>query len=69
MTVGGEPESGPAYMIKGRVAISDDTGHAWLRKLTERYETPEEAEKDLAAWADMDNIVIRMTVERVIKVF
>ncbi len=69
LTVGGEPDQGPAYMIRGRIAMTDDPDHVWLRKLTERYETPEEAEKDLAEWASMDIVTLRMSVERVAKVY
>lgn len=69
LTVGGEPDRGPAYMLKGRVTISDDPDHLWLRRLTERYEPPEEAEKDLAEWTNMDIVVLRMAVARVTKVY
>jgi PPOX class probable F420-dependent enzyme len=69
VTVGGEPERGPAYMMRGRVMMSDDPDHVWLRRMTERYETHEEAEKDLADWAGMDIVVLRLNVERVAKVY
>ncbi|HYO89477.1 MAG TPA: TIGR03618 family F420-dependent PPOX class oxidoreductase [Candidatus Limnocylindrales bacterium] len=69
VTVGGEPERGPAYMMRGRVTMSDDPDHVWLRRMTERYETHEEAEKDLADWAGMDIVVLRLNVERVATVY
>jgi PPOX class probable F420-dependent enzyme len=69
VTIGGEPDQGPAYMIKGRVTLTDDPDHRWLRRMTERYEPPEQAEKDLAEWASMEIVILRMTVERVVKVY
>lgn len=69
LNVGGEPGQGPAYLLRGPVTITDDPDHAWLTKMTHHYEGPEEATKDLAAWAHMDIVVIRMTIEKVNKVF
>ncbi|MFN8377089.1 MAG: TIGR03618 family F420-dependent PPOX class oxidoreductase [Anaerolineae bacterium] len=69
LVVGGEPDQGPAYLIRGRVTITDDPDHVWLSKLTHHYESPEEAAKDLAAWDYMDIVLIRMKVERVNKVY
>lgn len=69
LNVGGEPDEGPAYLIRGRVTITDDPDHVWLSKLTNHYESPVEAAKDLAEWGYMDIVLIRMTVERVTKVF
>jgi hypothetical protein len=67
--VGGEPDLGPAYMLRGRATLMPDPDHAWLTRMTRHYESPEEAAKDLAAWASMDIVVIRMAIERVTKVF
>ena len=69
LAVGGEPEKGPAYLLRGSVTITDDPDHTWLTKMTHHYESPEEAAKDLAEWANMDIVVIRMKVEKVSKVY
>lgn len=69
LVAGGEPDQGSAYLIRGHVSISDDPNHEWLSKITHHYESPEEAAKDLAAWDYMDIVLIRMTVERVNKVY
>ena len=36
--------------------------------MTYRYEAPEQAEKDIAAWADLDIIVLRLRPNVVLKV-
>ena len=69
LIVGGEPDQGPAYLIRGHVTITDDVDHHWMSRITHHYEEPEEAAKDLAAWDYMDIVLIRMTVERVNKVY
>ena len=68
LVVGGEPDQGPAYLIRGHVSITDDPDHVWLSKLTYHYESPTEAAKDLAEWGYMDIVLIRREVERVTKV-
>ena len=69
IVVGGEPDRGPAYLLRGRVTITGDPDHAWLEKMTRHYESDEEAARDLAAWAGMDIAILRMTIDRVTKVF
>ncbi len=72
VTIGGDAlpngDLVPGYLIKGVFAVEEDPGFAWLRRITYRYETPERAEKDLAEWTQLDMIVLRLKVERVIKV-
>ena len=68
VAVGGDTNDGAGYLIKGCFAIEPDPDDAWTAKLTRHYETPEKAEQDIADWADLDIIVLRMTPMRVIKV-
>lgn len=68
ITVGGEAGDGGGYLIKGDFSIEEDPDDAWVRRLTYHYEDPEQAAKDVAAWADLDIVVIRMKPRAVIKV-
>lgn len=72
VTIGGDPgESGdlePGYLIKGIFSVEEDPGHEWMKRITRRYETPEVAEKNIAEWSNLDMIVIRLKVEKVIRV-
>ena len=68
VTIGGDPEDGAGYLIKGEFSIEPDPEDAWVRKMTYRYEAPEQAEKDIAAWADLDIIVLRLRPNVVLKV-
>lgn len=67
-TAGGE--IGPGYLLKGECATEEDPGYAWLRRITLRYESSEQAEKDIAQWqSELDMMVIRLKVRKVIKVY
>lgn len=68
LVVGGEPDDGGGYLIKGDFVIEPDPDDEWVRRLTYRYEEPAQAEKDIAAWADLDIIVLRLKPRKVIKV-
>jgi hypothetical protein len=68
IAVGGDPADGGGYLIKGEFSIEADPEDAWVRKLTHHYETPEQAEQDIAAWADLDIIVLRLKPKVVLKV-
>lgn len=68
LTIGGDPGNGGGYLIKGHFSIEPDPDRAWVRKLTHRYEEPEQAEKDIAAWADLDMIILRLKPKGVLKV-
>ena len=68
LTIGGDPGNGAGYLIKGDFSIEPDPDATWTRKLTYRYEAPEQAEKDIAAWADLDMIVLRLKPKVVLKV-
>jgi PPOX class probable F420-dependent enzyme len=68
VTVGGDPADGQGYLIKGDFSIEPDPDDAWTRKLTHHYEEAEQAEKDVADWADLDIIVLRLRPRQMIKV-
>jgi general stress protein 26 len=66
--IGGGPGDGGGYLFKGVFSIEPDTGHAWINKMCYHYETKEQAEKDIADWADLDIIVLRLIPTKVRKV-
>lgn len=68
VTVGGDPGQGQGYLMKGEFVLEEDTDLEWLKKMTRHYEEGEEAEKDIAAWSELDMIVLRLKVRTVIKV-
>lgn len=68
IAIGGDLADGGGYLIKGDFSIEADPEDAWVRKLTHHYEAPEQAEKDIAAWADLDIIVLRLKPKVVLKV-
>lgn len=73
VTVGGDAtdrEGGyvPGYLFKGTWEIVPDSDHSFLKRVTHRYETPEQAEKDLAEWIKTECVVMRFKIEKVIRV-
>jgi PPOX class probable F420-dependent enzyme len=66
--IGGDSGDGAGYLIKGEWRIEEDPGKHWQITITRHYEPPDKAEKDLADWADLDIIVMRLKPTRVIKV-
>lgn len=68
VVVGGDTGDGAGYLVKGDFLIEPDPDDAWTRKITFHYEPPEKAAQDVADWADLDIIVLRLKPRRVIKV-
>ncbi len=68
ITIGGDSDDGGGYLIKGDFSVEPDPGGEWLSKVTYRYEDPEQAAKDVVAWAELDMITLRLKPRRVIKV-
>ena len=67
--IGGDPTDGAGYLIKGDLRIAPDPDYHWLKTVTYRYESGEQAEKDIAEWRTrMDMITIRLTPTTVTKV-
>ncbi len=68
MQIGGDP-AGEGYLLKGDFSLEADVDHHWARLITYAYEpTKESAEKMLAEWTNTELIVIRLVVNKVIKV-
>ncbi|MEZ4670929.1 MAG: pyridoxamine 5'-phosphate oxidase family protein [Anaerolineae bacterium] len=67
LQIGGDP-AGNGYLIKGDFSIEADKDHYWARTITHAYETPEAAEKDLAEWTQQELVVLRLAVNKVVKV-
>ncbi|MBP8972503.1 MAG: hypothetical protein KBH93_01395, partial [Anaerolineae bacterium] len=68
VAIGGAPGDGGGYLIKGEIAIEPDPDDVWVRRMCQHYEEPEQAERDVADWADLDIIVLRLKPRKVIKV-
>jgi len=68
VSVGGAPGDEAGYLIKGEWRVEEDPGKHWQIAITRHYEPPEKAEADLADWADLDIIVMRLKTKRVIEV-
>ena len=68
LQIGGDSNDGGGYLLRGTFSIEEDPDDVWMNKLIYRYESGEQADKDAKEWADLDIIVIRMKVERVLKV-
>ncbi len=66
--IGGEPGDGGGYLFKGDFSIEEDPGDRWVKALIYRYESGEQAEKDVRDWADLDIILIRLKVKKISKV-
>jgi general stress protein 26 len=69
VAIGGDRGDGQGYLLKGEFSIEEDPDDAWVRRITHHYEDREEAEKDIAAWADLDIILLRLKPRAVIKVY
>lgn len=68
VVVGGDSGDGGGYLLKGEFSVEEDPGLYWMKTLTYHYEDEEQAAKDVAAWSDLDMIVIRLKIHKVIKV-
>lgn len=68
IVIGGEPQDGAGYLIKGDFRVEEDPGHHWMKTVTNRYESGAQAEKDIADWDKLDMIIIRMKPKSVAKV-
>jgi PPOX class probable F420-dependent enzyme len=68
VTIGGDTDDDGGYLIKGTMTIEEDPGLRWLKQVTHRYESGEQAEKDIAEWSALDMIIIRLKPAKVRKV-
>lgn len=69
ITIGGDFVDGAGYLLKGEYCIEEDVGLGWLRRTSYHYADGEEAEQSFTKYAQMDMIILRLRVQRVIKVF
>lgn len=68
ISIGGDTGDGAGYLLKGDFRVEDDPGHLWMKRLINRYEEGEQAERDAREWAELDIILLRLTPRKVIKV-
>lgn len=68
--IGGDTNDSAGYMFKGKLTVEPDPNYRWLVQVTRRYESGEQAEKDIELWrTTLDMVVIRLELERVLKVY
>jgi hypothetical protein len=66
--VGGDTGDGAGYLFKGDLVIEEDPEDRWVKALCYRYDPPEQAEKNIESWKNLDIILVRLKVRRVLKV-
>lgn len=66
--VGGQASDGGGYLIKGEWTVEEDPDGYWMKTITYHYEDAEQAAKDVAAWADLDIVAMRLRPVKVLKV-
>lgn len=67
--VGGDTTDSAGYMFKGELTVEPDPNYRWLVQVTRRYESDEQAEKDIELWrTTLDMVIIRLRINRVMKV-
>jgi hypothetical protein len=67
-TVGGNFADGAGYLLKGEYCIEEDPGFGWLKRTAYHYGDGERAERNIAEFSQKDMIILRLRVQRVIKV-
>jgi hypothetical protein len=69
VVIGGDPDDGTGYMVRGDVTIEEDPEKAMTQRMTYRYETKEEGDRLLELWKDDDIIVMRLKPKLMVKVY
>ncbi len=69
VVIGGDPDDGTGYMLRGDVSIEEDPEKAMTKRMTYRYETREEGDRLLELWKDDDIIIMRLKLKSVVKVY
>lgn len=67
-TVGGELTDSGGYLIKGDLSLEDDPNDDWVKKFCYHYEEKAKAEEDIADWADVNIVLLRLKPKAVLKV-
>lgn len=68
LAIGGDSGDGGGYLLKGTFSVEEDPGFRWMKALTYHYEDEAQAAKGVAAWSELDMIVIRLAIRKIIKV-
>ncbi|HEX2908454.1 MAG TPA: pyridoxamine 5'-phosphate oxidase family protein [Phototrophicaceae bacterium] len=68
VAIGGDPNDGGGYLIKGEFTIEEDPDDFWMKKLTYHYESGAQAEKDIADWTPLDIVLLRLKIKSIAKV-
>lgn len=66
IAIGGDLADGTGYLLKGEWTVEPDND--WSRKITYHYEGQEHGEELLKEWGDLGYAVMRLKVNKVIKV-
>lgn len=69
VVIGGDPDDGAGYLVRGDVTLEEDLDKAMTKRMTYRYETREEGDRLLELWKDDDIIVMRLKPKSVVKVY
>jgi general stress protein 26 len=68
VTIGGEPADNGGYLVKGDISIEEDRDDMWVKKFCYHYEDKAKAEQDIADWAELDIVLLRLKPKIVVKV-
>lgn len=68
VAIGGRPGDGGGYLLQGDLRIEEDPDDVWMKRMIYRYESGDQAEKDIAEWTPLDIVVIRLAIKRAIAV-
>ena len=66
--IGGDSAGGLGFLLKGDFSLEADVDNRWARAITYAYEPKEAADKMLAEWANTELIVLRLVINKVIKI-
>lgn len=69
LTVGGMPDDGEGYMVRGVVTVVDDPEQRVTHAMIDRYERGERNAALRALWADDDIVALRLAPTSVVKVW
>jgi len=69
--IGGDFTDAAGYLFKGNYSIEEDPGFKWLKRTINHYcqGEPERVERNMAYYTHKEMIVLRLHVQRVIKVY
>ncbi len=68
LAIGGDSTDGVGYLFKGIFTVEPDPDAFWMKKITNYYEQGEKAAQDIATWEKLDLDLVRLKIEKAIKV-